>query len=155
MWEGTITLQAADDGAGQNISCFLDNGTAQAYTAEIAATGVMLDSTNPVCNVSVEHSTIAYKGNQKIIYYGSDVIEWVTSSLVIDGPGKQTTVTATGANGPIEFGSNDTKYTGSWALALTVTDRAGNTCSASATFKSYMPNGSTEGVSPAKNYKGL
>lgn len=151
-WTGTATITSALDGTNYNLSCYVDNGTNQAYSNEAGATHIMFDSTDPVCNVSVEHNTIAYKGNQKIIYYSSDVIERVTTSLTIDGPGSQTTITATGANGPIELGSNDTKYYGSWALALTVTDRAGNTCTDSITFKSYLPDGK-EDVVPTDDSK--
>lgn len=149
-WTGTVTITAADDGANQNISCYAENATAQAYSAEAGLGGVriMLDTTSPVCNISVEHNVFAYKGNQRIDYYSSDAIERLSTSLTIDGPGSQTTVTATGANGPIEFGSNDTKYTGSWALALTVTDRAGNTCTDTASFKTYLPDGDEDVPAP-------
>lgn len=149
-WTGTVDIQSADDGTAQNISCYAQNATVGAYSLEISCHDVMLDSTDPVCNVSVLHPSIAYKGNQKITYYSSDAIEWVSTSLTIDGPGKQTTITATAQNGPIDLGSNDTKYTGDWALAMTVTDRAGNTCTDSATFKSYMPDGLGLGEEPDK-----
>ena len=157
VWEGSVAITSTNDGTGYNISCMMDNGTDQVYSTEIASTDIMLDSTDPVCNVSVLHPTIAYKGNQLITYYSSDAIERASTSLVIDGPGKYTTVTATGANGPLEFGSNDTKYVGSWSLDLTVTDRAGNTCTDSATFKSYMPDGVGEiGAEPeGKDPKGI
>jgi len=157
VWEGSVAITSANDGINYNISCYMDNGTDQVYSTEIAATQIMLDTTAPKCNVSVLHPTIAYKGNQLITYYSSDAIERASTSLVIDGPGKYTTVTATGANGPLEFGSNDTKYVGSWALDLTVTDRAGNTCTDSVTFKSYMPDGVGEiGAEPeGKDMKGI
>jgi len=139
-WEGSVAITSANDGTGYIISCFAENSSVDVYSAEIASTGIMLDSTAPICNISFLHPTIAYAGLQKIDFYSSDVIERVSTSTTVDGPGKQTTITLTDQNGPIELASNDTKYTGTWTVSTTVTDRAGNTCTDSKTFKSYLPD---------------
>ena len=138
VWEGSVAITSTHDGTGYNVTCLAGNESVNAYSAEISATGIMLDSTDPVCNVTLEHPTIAYKGLQTVIYYSSDVIERVSTSLTINGPGSQSTTTHTDANGPIELTSQETKYAGRWELDMTVTDRAGNTCTDSATFKSYI-----------------
>jgi len=138
VWEGSVTITSTNDGINQNISCYADNGTSLVYSEEIAATNIMLDSTDPVCNMSILHPSIAYAGLQTINWFASDAIEWVSSSMVIDGPGSQTTITETCQNGPFELTSTDTKYNGDWTATLTVTDRAGNTCTASETFKSQL-----------------
>lgn len=144
-WEGSVTITSTNDGTGYNISCFADNGTAQAYSAEIGSTGVTLDTTSPLCNITKQHSTFAYKGNQKIIYYSSDAQTRRLTTVDVDGPGNQETITVTAQNGPIDLASNDTKYTGSWTANMTVTDWSGNTaCTASTTFKTYLPDGDGE-----------
>lgn len=157
VWEGSVTITSANDGTGYNISCFVENATSSAYSAEIAATGIMLDSTNPSCSMSILHPRIAYKGLQKIEYSSSDAIELVSTLVDVDGPGKQVLVTATAANGPLELASNDTKYIGTWDVNMTATDRAGNICTdGTDTFKSYLPSGEEadedEGKGVNKNF---
>lgn len=140
-WTGIVSIQAADDGSNQNISCFAQNRTlASVYSKEILGRNVRLDSTNPVCNITKLHSTIAYAGLQTVTYYSSDVLARRLTTVDVNGPGKQTTITTTSQNGPIDLKSNDTKYTGSWTANMTVTDWSGNSCTASTTFKSYLPS---------------
>jgi len=142
-WTGTVTITAADDGTYQNLSCYPRNNTADptAYTAENLARDVILDTTAPKCNITILHPTIAYGGLQTITYYSSDALARRLTTLDIDGPGKQTLVSVTAQSRTIELTSNDTKYTGSWTVNMTVTDWSGNSCTDSATFKSYMPDG--------------
>jgi len=148
VWEGSVTITGTNDGINQNISCYADNGSSLVYSTEIAATNIMLDSTDPVCNMSILHPSIAYKGLQTINWFSSDAIERVSTSMSIDGPGSQTTITETDQNGPKELLSTDTKYSGDWIASLTVTDRAGNTCTASETFKSQVLGDDGEEIAP-------
>lgn len=140
-WTGTVTITAADDGSNQNLTCYIRNATAAAYSVEKSAVRIRLDTTAPKCNVSVAHTTIPYKGNQIVSYASSDVLARRTTTLDIDGPGKQTTITVTAATRNVELGSNDTKYTGSWTANMTVTDWSGNSCTDSVTFKTYLADG--------------
>jgi hypothetical protein len=143
-WTGTVTITGADDGLNQNLTCYVRNATANAYSSETGAWHVTLDSTDPTCSILLEHTTIPYKGNQIITTASADAVLRKTTVVTIDGPGKQTTITDTSASRAIELGSNDTKYTGTWTVDMTVTDTAGNTCTDSATFKSYLADGDEE-----------
>ena len=140
-WTGTVDIQAADDGSNQNLTCKAQNATVTAYSAEKSAIRVRLDSTSPGCNVSRLHSTVAFAGLQTITYYSSDVLARRLTTVDVNGPGKQVTITLTAQNGPVELKSNDTKYIGSWTANMTVTDWSGNSCTDSATFKTYLPDG--------------
>lgn len=154
-WTGTVTITGADDGSNQNLSCYVRNATASAYSNEKGAWHVTLDSTDPTCSILLEHATIPYKGNQIITTASADAVLRKTTVVTIDGPGKQTTITDTSASRAIELGSNDTKYTGTWTVDMTVTDTAGNTCTDSATFKSYLADGDEEDVAtPTANDNG-
>jgi len=138
-WTGTVSIQAADDGSNQNLSCYVRNSTANAYSNEKGAWHVRLDSTSPGCNITILHPTIAWKGLQTITYASSDVLARRLTTVDINGPEDQTTTTVTAQSRTVELGSNDTKYTGSWTVNMTVTDWSGNSCTDSKTFKSYMP----------------
>lgn len=139
-WTGTVTITSSDDGANQNISCYADNGTGQAYSSETGSRDVMLDSTDPSCSIDdIAHPTIAWKGIQSITHSSSDAIELVSTIVTVDGPQSQSTITLTDPTSPIGLASNDTDYIGTWTVTTTATDRAGNTCTDSETFKSYLP----------------
>lgn len=152
-WNGTVSIQAADDGSNQNISCYANNGTATAYTSETGSWHVRLDSTNPSCNISVAHGNIAYKGLQSVIWASSDVTARRLTSVDVNGPGRQTTMQSTEASRTLEMGSNETGYIGSWTANMTVTDWSGNSCTASTTFKSYLPDGEDEEALAAESEK--
>lgn len=156
VWEGSVTITSANDGINQNISCYVSNSSRATYSAEISATRIMLDSTDPICSMSILSPSIGYAGLQTINWETSDAIEWVSTSMVIDGPQDQTTITETGQNGPRELLSMDTKYSGEWTASLTVTDRAGNTCTESETFKSQLSGYvEDEPVAPTVPSKGI
>ncbi|MDO8661294.1 MAG: hypothetical protein Q7K43_05375, partial [Candidatus Woesearchaeota archaeon] len=142
-WNGTVSIQAADDGSNQNISCYADNTTARTYSNEKGSWHVRLDSTNPSCNISVAHNNIAYKTLQTVTWASSDVTARRLTSVDVNGPGVQTTIQSTAASRTLDMGSNATKYSGSWVANMTVTDWSGNSCTSSTTFKSYMPDGVT------------
>jgi len=136
-WTGTVDIQAADDGSNQNLTCKAQNETVTAYSNEKTPSHVRLDSTNPACNISASKPTVAYQGLQTVTYYSSDVLARRLTTVDVNGPGQQTTITVTAQNGPIELASNDTKYVGSWTANMTVTDWSGNSCTGSTTFKTY------------------
>ena len=143
-WTGTVSIQAADDGSNQNLTCKAQNATATAYSNEKTASRIRLDSTNPVCNITRLHSNVAFAGLQTVTWASSDVLARRLTSVDVNGPGKQTTMTSTAASRTLEMGSNETKYTGSWTANMTVTDWSGNSCTSSTTFKSYLPTGEVD-----------
>lgn len=157
-WTGTVLIQSADDGNNQNLTCFASNSSAAtAYSDQRTASHISLDSTAPTCSMSLLHNTIAYAGLQKIIYSSSDTNRRLTT-VDVDGPENQVTVTSTNQNGPLELGSSDTKYIGSWTVNMTVSDWAGNTCTDGPdTFKSYLPDGQAqqETTSPQNSGMGI
>jgi len=156
-WSGTVTITATNDGTLQNISCHPDNGTvvAAAYTQENLGKNVMLDTTDPVCNISRVHSTFAWKGTQELTWDSSDAIERVSTLVTIDRPGLGADLTYSDADRILTLTSQDTKYTGSWTATVLATDRAGNTDTDSVTFKSYMPDGAIdEGYLPVPKDNG-
>jgi hypothetical protein len=114
---------------------------------------ITFDSTNPVCNITADHNIIPYKGTILLTWYSSDALSLISTSTTIDGPEDQTTITDTDTNDMRTLTSQDTKYIGDWAVAITGTDRAGNTCTDSLTFKSYLPDGEWEAepVTPPKD----
>lgn len=136
-WTGTVDIQAADDGSNQNLTCKAQNATVTAYSDQRTASHIRLDSTAPQCNVSVSKSTVAYQGLQKVTYFSSDNLARRLTTVDVNGPGQQSTITVTAQNGPIELASNDTKYVGSWTANMTVTDWSGNSCTGTTTFKTY------------------
>src|SRR3990167_5784264 len=92
---GTVDIQAADDGNNQNLSCRAQNATDSAYSNEKTASRVSLDSTSPICNVTILHKTIAFKQGQLITYFSSDALARRATTLDVNGPGLQTTISAT------------------------------------------------------------
>ncbi len=140
-WEGDVTITATNDGTNQNISCYADNGTVQSYSAETAATHIMLDTTDPLCSLVRLSRTIAWKDTQLITWTSSDAIELVSTAVTIDRPQDGSDMTYTDANRVLTLTSQDTKYLGDWTTTITGTDRPGNTCTETVTFKSYMPDG--------------
>jgi hypothetical protein len=138
-WTGTVTITSADDGSNQNLTCYVRNATANAYSSEKGCWHVTLDSTDPTCSILAAHNTIAWKGNQVITTASADALLRKSTVTTIDGPGTQTSITDTSASRSIELGSNETNYIGTWTASILVTDSAGNTCTDSVTFKSYMP----------------
>lgn len=138
-WNGTIAITSAMDGTNYNFSCYADNGTDQTYSAEIAATQIMLDTTAPLCSITGDHKTFPWKGTIALTWTSSDVIELASTDVDVDGPEDQVTTSYTDTSRTLTLTSQDTKYVGDWTTNMTGTDRAGNTCTASYTFKSYLP----------------
>lgn len=145
-WTGTVSIQAADDGSNQNLTCKAQNATATGYSNEKTASRIRLDSTNPTCSISVAHTNIAYKTLQSVTWAGADATAIRLTSVDVNGPGAQTTIQSTTASRTLDMGSNATKYVGSWTANMTTTDWSGNSCTASTTFKSYLPSGDDEEV---------
>ena len=139
-----VSITSLTDATTYNISCQVRNLTTLNTTVSNAS--IMLDSTSPLCSINGDHNNIPWKGIIEITWTSSDAIERVSTAVDIDGPQDQTTVSYTDANKVLDLLSQDTKYVGDWTTNMTVTDRAGNTCTASYTFKSYLP--SIDGVAP-------
>ena len=129
----------AQDGKAYNVTCYVDNSTDQLMSN--AQKGITFDSTNPSCSLTGDHNIIPYKGNILLTWTSSDALELISTSVVIDGPQDQTTVTDTDANEARTLTSQETKYFGDWTVNITGTDRADNTCIAYFNFSSYLPDG--------------
>jgi len=152
-WYNAVMSVAAQDGTDYDVTCYADNGSDQVLSN--AHIGMMFDSTDPICNITREHGNIEWKGTQSITWDSSDAIERVTTAVTIDGPEDQTSLTDADASEVRTLTSQDTKYVGDWNASMVVTDRAGNTCSASTTFKSFYGEVPEEEVPVPIDRKGL
>jgi len=135
-WNGTITITAAMDGTW-NVSCKADN-TSVLWSPN--ATVIMFDTTDPVCSLVRQSSTIEWKGTQLITWTSTDT-NLVSTSVTIDGPEDQSTITDTDENKARTLTSQETKYVGDWTVTLLATDGATNTCTEEVTFKSTYGEG--------------
>ena len=130
---------AAQDGKNYAVTCMSDNATDQVWSNPSNKT--TFDSTVPVCSLKGDHNIIPYKGNILLTWTSTDALELISTSVVIDGPQDQTTVTDTDANEARTLTSQETKYFGDWTVNITGTDRADNTCTEYYNFSSYLPDG--------------
>ena len=136
-YSATMSVTGVTDGIDYNVSCFADNGTDQQVSTWNK--NITFDSTSPVCSLSRTHSKFAWKDTQLITWSATDAVSLVSTAVDVDGPEDQTTLQYTDTSRALTLTSQDTKYVGDWTANMTGTDRPGNTCTASATFKSYMP----------------
>lgn len=144
----TIDIDALTDGTGISFNCSVSN--VSTLTVSDTINGIMFDSTDPLCTLTKDHRTMPWKGIQQVDWTSSDVIEWVSTSVNIDGPDTQTTLTYTDANRQLTLTSQDTKYIGDWTANITATDRAGNTCTDEVTWSTYLPDGD---IQPGYGYE--
>ena len=135
----TINTASFTDAATYNISCTVYNNTAR--KAGVERTGITIDNTAPSCTLTGDHLTIPYKGTIALTWTSSDTAGLVSTSVVIDGPQTQSTITDTTANKIRTLLSQETKYWGDWTVNITATDRVAKTCVASYNFSSYLPDG--------------
>ncbi len=126
-------------GDGYNISCDIYNNS-EANTT-VSAANITFDHTDPACSLNGDHNIIPYKGTILLTWTSSDALSALTTSVTIDGPQDQTTITDTDANDERTLTSQETKYFGDWTVTILATDQAANTCTETYTFKSYLPDG--------------
>ena len=151
-WVNTTTIQAADDGLSQNLSCYANNATDGVYSDQRTCSAVTLDSTDPVCNITGDHNNIPYKGNIQLTWDSTDALSLVSTAVYVDGPEDQPTSSYTDTQRFLTLISQDTKFLGDWTTNITGTDRAGNTCTDTFTFESYLPDGEVwEPTEPASD----
>lgn len=136
-WNGTLTITAALDGIW-NVSCKADNGS---VLWSPNATVIMFDTTDPVCSLTKLHSTFAWKGVQEITWASSDTRALKSTAVYVGRPEGASTLSYTDTSRTLVLTSQNTKYIGDWDANITGTDTTGNTCTASVTFKSYLPDG--------------
>lgn len=140
-WTGTLTLTSANDGIYNNISCYADNGTDQEYSAEVGCTGIMFDSTDPVCSLVRQSGTIEWKDTQLITWSASDTRALKSTAVYIDRPEDGSTLPYTDTSRALTLTSQDTKYVGDWTVNITGTDTTGNTCTETVAFTSTYGDG--------------
>ena len=148
--DATIAIDGLTEVATYNISCAVYNSTTLNTTVSKAT--ITFDSTDPVCSLIRQSKTIDWKGTQLITWTSSDALELVSTLVTIDRPEDGADMTYTDANRALTLLSQDTKYVGDWTVTITGTDRAGNTCTSSETFKSYLGDGEIwEPTAPKKD----
>lgn len=136
-WNGSLTITAAMDGI-YNVSCLADNTTDQLYSTN--STGIMFDTTFPVCSLIRQSETIEWKDTQLITWTSTDT-NLVSTLVTIDGPEDAPNITDEDANDARTLTSQETKYVGDWTVTLLATDGATNTCTETVTFKSTYGDG--------------
>ncbi len=140
----TISIEGLTDGLLYNFTCGINNNT-DAFGSQLNATSVSsvgIDNTAPLCSVKGDHNTIPYKGTILIDWTDSDATTYVqNTSVTIDGPQDQTTMSYTDDTKALTLLSQDTKYWGDWLVTITATDNANNVCTNTYTFASYLPDG--------------
>lgn len=135
---GTLTTEAIT----YNISCKIQNGTT--LNSTVSAAGITIDGTNPACSIKIKSPKIPYKGIQDVTWTSTDSLSLVSTLVTIDRPQSGADMTYTDANRVLTLLSTDTNYWGDWTATVLATDRSSNTCTTSATFKSYLPDGEIE-----------
>ncbi len=130
---------SAQDGVNYAISCMANNESHQVYSGDSNKT--TFDSTLPICNLTGDHKTIPWKGTILLTWFSSDALELISTSVKIDGPQDQETITDTDANDMRTLTSQETKYWGDWTVSIGARDRALNVCNETFTFRSYLPDG--------------
>ena len=138
----SIGITGLTDLATYNISCDVRNSTTLNTTVSKAT--ITIDSTSPVCSLVRAHSNFAWKDTQLITWSITDAVGLDTTGLTtitVDRPEDGSDMTYTDTSRALTLTSQDTKYIGDWSVSLTGTDRPGNTCTPSVTFRSYLPNG--------------
>lgn len=138
-FQETVSITSISSSSNVNISCYADNSTDQVYSA--AVKGNTFDSVSPTCSVIAEKKTFPYKGTMKLTWSITDDLSLVSNSAALDEPQSQTNLTLGAAVNETTLNSIQTSYIGDWLATTAGTDRSGNTCAASTTFKSYMPDG--------------
>ncbi len=140
-WEETVSISALTDSASYNVTCeatIINGGSAENSTGLLDIT---FDSTNPRCTTNIDAKTIAYKGNQRIIWTSTDEVGLGPAAITIDRPGLGSDLTYTDVNRELTLTSQDTKYLGDWTFTLITSDRPGNTATCEESWKSYLPDG--------------
>ena len=138
----SVSISALAETSTYNITCDIYNGTTLNDT--ISVLGVTFDSTNPVCSLIRQSPKPPYKGIQQVDWTSTDTLELMSTAITIDRPQSGSDMTYTDANRELTLLSTDTGYIGDWTATITGTDRPGNTCTESVTWKTYLPNGEYE-----------
>ena len=148
--DATIAIDGLTELATYNISCAVYNLTTLNTTVSKAT--ITIDSTDPLCSLVRQSKTIDWKGTQLITWTSSDALSLVSTAVTIDRPEDGADMTYTDANRALTLLSQDTKYVGDWTVTMTGTDRPGNTCTETVTFKSNYGDGETwEPTAPKKD----
>lgn len=135
---GTLTTEATT----YNISCKIQNGTT--LNSTVSAAGITIDGTNPSCSIKIKSPRIPYKGIQDVTWESADSLSLVSTLVTINRPQSGADMTYTDASRTLTLLSTDTNYWGDWTTTVLATDRTGNTCTGTTTFKSYLPDGDIE-----------
>lgn len=150
-------LTDAIDGA-LNVSLGNNSNIVAPMTKQI----VTIDNTAPVCSVTLAYPSISYQGVQMITWSVTDALQLVTSTQTITAPSASGNLAYTVAGGSsTTIQGPQTAYSGNWNASDYGVDRAGNTCSASKAFSSYVPgntqnqNTAGTGTSGTPNYKAI
>lgn len=152
-----VSLTTYTDGLSYNCSAYADNQTEQIFS--VASKNITIDSTSPVCSISVSYPLIHKDGPQYLTWSITDALSLVGSNTYVNrpSPGTQLSYTSVSATSLFLSGINTT-YVGDWGLSAYGIDRAGNTCNATTTFVSDQPGGTVtieDGISPEQPNYGM
>jgi len=138
-----VSISSLTDAITYNCSAYADNGSAtggQAWSA--AVKGITIDNTAPVCSISVSYPIIHKDGPQLLTWSITDALSLVSNSVTITRPSPGSVLSYTSATATsLLFSDSNTTYVGTYSLSASGTDRAGNTCSATTSFKADQPGG--------------
>jgi len=135
----SIVITGLTELATYNISCQIRNLTT--LNATVSKATITIDSTDPLCSLVRLSDTIEWKDTQLITWTNTDAVELVSTLVTIDRPEDGADLTDTDANDARTLTSQETKYVGDWTVTLLGTDRPGNTCTETVTFKSTYGDG--------------
>lgn len=138
FYSASISISGLADAATYNFTARLYNGTGNVANATSAR--FTIDNTKPTGSMSCTYPSVSINGAQKCTWTSSDLTSGVkTSTMTFTSPNTDrcATQTSSSSSGTLELvGSEETGCTGTYTLALALTDYAGNTFSpTSATFK--------------------
>ena len=139
VFQNTTDIAAFAETMTYNISCNVYNKTTLNTTISVA--GITFDHTDPVCSLVRQSNTIEWKDTQLITWTSSDAVELVSTLVTIDRPEDGADITDSDANDARTLTSQETKYVGDWTTTILSTDRPGNTCTETVTFKSTYGDG--------------
>jgi hypothetical protein len=138
----SVAITSLSETSTYNISCNLNEATKTNLT--LYASGITVDSTNPLCSLTKKYSNPPYKGIQQLIWTSSDALQLVSTAVTIDRPQTGADMTYTDSGRDLTLLSTDTNWIGSWTATVLATDRVGNTATCTQTWKSYLPDGEIE-----------
>lgn len=138
----TLAITAIPDAKNVRLNMTLGNGTD--ILGGIVSSAFTVDDTNPVVSVAVSETRISQRRLNTITWSATDATSGISStSVTVVSPDTVAcpTLTYTTATGTQTISEEKTACNGDYTVTLTTTDYAGNSNTASTTFKVTTPDG--------------